>query len=123
MKESTYTASLLSEEIVREEKEYLLSEIERWQDKATHHNDLLKSFHERYREDTLQRVQVIQEQASWSYQEAIQSWAMREAYRANVEKKNESLNVLLQRATEALITAFPGDFEDPKAAAKKKGKK
>lgn len=76
---------------------------------------------ELYRQDTLNRVNVIQEQVSGSYEEAITAWAARESYRADIEKKNESLGYLLQRANEALVKAFPSENEDPKA--KKKGKK
>lgn len=78
-------------------------------------------YNQLYRQDTVNRMQIIHEQISGSYEEAIAAWAGRENYRSNIEKKNESLGYLLQRANEALIKAFPNENEDPKA--KKKGKK
>jgi hypothetical protein len=70
---------------------------------------------------TLSRVKLMHEQASYGYEEAMREWRRREEYRSLTEKKNESLSYLLHRATEALVTAFPNEFEDPKN--KKKGKK
>lgn len=70
------------------------------------------------RELTLSRIGAIRAEVTVNYQNAIESYATREAYKADVEKKNASLAYLLQRASEALVKAFPEANEDPKAKKK-----
>lgn len=108
-------------DLVAAEKAHLAEEIEKWKENARNYSEQLQGFNELMRAATLSRVKVMHEQASYSYDEAIKVWTRREEYKSSTEKKNESLTYLLQRATDALITAFPSEFEDPKA--KKKGKK
>ena len=82
--------------------------------------DLLKS-------TTLTRVEKIQEEAKSQQDIALASWELREQYRLNIEKKNESLAYLLSRASDAIDTVIANEeAADPtkkgtkKAPAKKK---
>jgi hypothetical protein len=100
-----------------------LEDIEKWESAVRETSDHLVGFNEMFRNATLSRVKTIQSQTSANYSQMIQAWSLREAYKANIEKKNESLTYLLQRASEGLIAAFPNEIEDPKAKKGAKGKK
>lgn len=82
--------------------------------------DLLKS-------TVLARVEAIREESKSQLDISLASFALRDEYRSNVEKKNESLAYLLQRATGAIDTvianeeaADPSKKTNKKAPSKKK---
>eukprot|EP00604_Paraphysomonas_vestita_P000679 CAMPEP_0174825204 /NCGR_PEP_ID=MMETSP1107-20130205/42533_1 /TAXON_ID=36770 /ORGANISM="Paraphysomonas vestita, Strain GFlagA" /LENGTH=216 /DNA_ID=CAMNT_0016056597 /DNA_START=3540 /DNA_END=4190 /DNA_ORIENTATION=- len=114
---------LLSDDVILDDKNYLKESIEKWKATTNEASDHLSSFHELFRNNTITRIKSIQGQVHTNYIEASNAWSLRESYKLNVEKKNESLTYLLQRATDALITAFPNENEDPKAKKGAKGKK
>jgi hypothetical protein len=62
----------------------------------------LKNFNSVLRNSVLNRVGEIRTDVNKMYDESIEVWSRREAYNANVKKKNESLKFLLDKSSECI---------------------
>mmetsp|Transcript_20842 Transcript_20842/g.29973 ORF Transcript_20842/g.29973 Transcript_20842/m.29973 type:complete len:1324 (+) Transcript_20842:101-4072(+) len=114
---------LLSAEVVQMENDFAKADMENASQNAKESLDSLTAFNDKMRATTLERIDAIRGLISANYGEAIEAWNAREAYKLDIEKKNEALKYMLQRASEALVAAFPDEYEDPKAKKGAKGKK